>query len=67
MCFSEVILISFVILNNKKSHLEYEMHKIHGGSDFRPHDDYGISLPSVGQHLMCAFSLAHCGSAGVVL
>ena len=40
------------------------MHGIPVGSDFRPHDDYSISLPSVGQHLMLAFSLAHCGSAG---
>ena len=64
MCFSEVILILFVMLNNKKRHLEHEMHEIHGGSDFRTHDDYGISLSSVGQHLMFAFSLAHCGSAG---
>ena len=65
MCFSEVILISFVMLNNKKKrHLEKEMHEIHGGSNFRPYDDYGISLPSVGQHLMFAFSLAHRGSAG---
>ena len=57
MSFSEVILISFVMLNNKKTH------EIHGGSDLRPHDDYSISLPSLGQHLMFAFSLAHCGSA----
>ena len=40
------------------------MHEIYGGSDLRPHDDYGISLPLVGQHLVFAFSLAHCGSAG---
>ena len=33
LCFSEVILISFVMLNNKKRHLEQEMHETHGGSD----------------------------------
>ena len=38
------------------------MHEIHGGPDFRPHDDYGISLPLIGQHLVFAFSWAHCGS-----
>ena len=27
------------------------MHEIHGGSDLIPNDDYGISPPSVGQHL----------------
>ena len=43
------------------------MHGIPVGSDFRPHDDYGISLPSVGQHLMFAFSLAHCGSAALTV
>ena len=38
------------------------MHEIHGGPDLRPHDDYGISLPLIGQHLVFAFSWAHCGS-----
>ena len=59
-----VILISFVMLNNtNKTSLRIKMHKIHRGSDFRLHDDYGISLPSVGQRLMFSlFSLAHCGS-----
>ena len=41
--------------NEKKRHLE-EMHEIHGASDFRLHDDYGITLSSVGQRLMFAFS-----------
>ena len=41
------------------------MHEIHNGSDFRLHDDYGISLTSVGQHLMFSvFSRAHCGLIG---
>ena len=44
------------------------MHEIHYGSDFRLHDDYGISLPSVGQRLMFSvFSWAHCGSIGAFL
>ena len=38
------------------------MHEIHGGSDFRLHDDYGITLLSMGQRLMFVFSWAHCGS-----
>ena len=33
LCFSEVILISFVMLNNKKRHLELEMHEIYYVSD----------------------------------
>ena len=32
------------------------MHDFHDGLDFRLHDDYGISLPSVGQRLMFLFS-----------
>ena len=49
-------------------HSEQEMHEIHYGSDFRLHDDYGISLPSVGQRLMFSvFSWAHCGSVGAFL
>ena len=32
------------------------MHEIHDWSDIRLDDDYGISLPSIGQRLM--FSLA---------
>ena len=41
------------------------MHGIHDGSDFRLHDDYGISLPSVGQRLMFSvFNWAHCDSIG---
>ena len=44
------------------------MHEIHYGSDFRLHDDYGISLPSVGQRLMFSvFSWARCGSIGAFL
>ena len=39
------------------------MHEIHEWSNFRLDDDYGISLPSVGQRLMFSvFSWAHCGS-----
>ena len=30
-------------------------------------DDYGMSLPSVGQRLIFVFSWAHCDSIGVVL
>ena len=31
----------------------HEIHgEIHGGSDFRLHDDYGIALSSVDQRLM---------------
>ena len=45
----------------KQHHLEYEMHEIHGGSDFRFHDNYGITLSSVGRRLMFAFSLVNCG------
>ena len=41
------------------------MNDIHDGSDFRLHDDYGISLPSLGQHPMFSvLSWAHCGSIG---
>ena len=40
------------------------MHAIHDGSDFRLHNDHGISLPSVGQGLILVFSWAHCGSTG---
>ena len=40
------------------------MHGIPVGSDSMT---TGISLPSVGQHLMFAFSLTHCGSAGFFL
>ena len=48
------------MLNNKKKrHLEYEMHGIHGGSGFRLHDDYGITLSLVGQRLLFVFSWAH--------
>ena len=44
------------------------MHEIHNGSDIRLDDDYGISLPSVGQCLMLSvFSWARCGSIGVFL
>ena len=39
------------------------MHEIHGWSDIRlGHDDYGITLSSVGQSLMFAFSWVHRGS-----
>ena len=45
LCFSKVILISFVMLNNKTtSSFGIKMHEIHGASDFRPQNDYGISL-----------------------
>ena len=40
------------------------MHAIYDGADFRLHDDYGISLPSVDQRLLIVFSWAHCGSTG---
>ena len=41
------------------------MHDIHDVSDFRLHDDYSISLPSVGQRLMFSvLSCAHCSSIG---
>ena len=44
------------------------MHEIHDGSDIRLDDDYGVSLPSVGQGLMFSvFSQAHCGLIGVFL
>ena len=39
------------------------MHDIHDGSDFRLHDDYGISVPSVGEGLIFAFSWVHCSSS----
>ena len=32
------------------------MHEIHGGSDFRLHDDYGKTLSSVGQRLMLSLA-----------
>ena len=42
------------------------MHETHDGLDFRLHEDYGISLSSVGQRLMFSvFSWAHCVSIGV--
>ena len=37
------------------------MHEILDGSDFRLHDDRGMSLQSVGQHLIFVISWAHCG------
>ena len=68
LCFSEVMLISFVMPNNtKKRHSECEMHEVHYGSDLRLYDGYGISFPSVGQRLMFVFSWAHCGSTGFSL
>ena len=33
------------------------MNDIHDGSDFRLHDDYGISLPSLGQHYVQCLKL----------
>ena len=38
------------------------MLEIHGGSDFRLHDDSDITLSSVGQRLVFVFSWVHCGS-----
>ena len=38
------------------------MHEIHNGSDFRPDDDYGMLLPSVGQCLIFVYSWALFGS-----
>ena len=43
------------------------MHEIHDVSDFRLYEDYGMSLPSVGQRLIFVFSWAHCDSTWVVL
>ena len=43
------------------------MHEIHGGSDFRLHDDYGITLSSVDQRLMFAFSWVHRGSTAMTV
>ena len=40
------------------------MHAIHDGTDFRLHDDHGISLSSVGQRLVFVFSWAHFGLTG---
>ena len=42
------------------------MHEIHDGPGFRFHDDYGITLSSVGQRLMVVFSWVHCGSTGLL-
>ena len=44
---SVLFKISFVMLNNTKK-WNKKMHDINDGSDFRLHDDYGISVPSVG-------------------
>ena len=44
------------------------MHEIYYGLDFRLHEEYGISLSSVGQRLMFSvFSWAHCVSIGFSL
>ena len=38
------------------------MLELHGGSDFRLHDDSDITLSSVGQRLVFVLSWVHCGS-----
>ena len=43
------------------------MLEIHSGSAFILHDDYGITLLSVGQRLMYILSWVHCGSTGIFL